>query len=277
MTARKRQTEATRGTGPVIVDPAVIRQVLAHADRTSYVAAAARYQVSVRTVTRWQRRRRDAAAAGSVWPSDADVAHWRDRQPARSVASRRTQRWQVRRLAEGPLLVDPAGTARRLQALAALGYRYEDVAGVLGLSKSRARDLTLMRGAGRVHRDTAGAVAAAYEQLSMTHGPSPRCRALAASRGWPPPLAWDDESIDDPAARPVLGDADAVLFDEVAVARAVRGEQVHLRPVERREAVHQLAAAGLTRGAIAARLQISTRAVERHRATPRPTTDTAAA
>lgn len=43
---------------------------------------------------------------------------------------------------------------------------------------------------------------AAYDVLWMRPGPSSQARALAARRGWVGPLAWDDEVIDDSAARP---------------------------------------------------------------------------
>jgi len=263
--------EQRRGTGPAIVDPAVVRQILDHADRSSYAAAAARHGVSVRSITRWQQRRRAAAAAGAVWPSDADVTAWHQRQPTRVSCRRRTQRWRVRRLAEGPLLIDATGTARRLQALAALGHRYEDVAALLQVGKSRARDLTVRHG-DLVHRDTAAAVAAVYDELSMVLGPSSRSRVLAANRGWPPPLAWDDDAIDDPAAGPHLGAAskradDAV--DEVAVHRATGGERIPLRPVESRAAVQRLSSARMSAAQIAERLNTTPRAVQRHRQTTR--------
>ena len=49
---------------------------------------------------------------------------------------------------------------------------------------------------------TAQLVRELYDELAMVTGPSQRARTLAAKHGWAPPLAWDDETIDDPAARP---------------------------------------------------------------------------
>lgn len=56
------------------------------------------------------------------------------------------------------------------------------------------------------------------------------------------------------------------LVDPVAVQRACDGERVRLTGLERREAVAQLSREGLTVAAIAGRLHMTTRSVERHRA-----------
>jgi DNA-directed RNA polymerase specialized sigma24 family protein len=118
----------------------------------------------------------------------------------------------------------------------------------------------------RVHRDTAAKVRALYNELSMTPGPSPRSRRLAKAKGWPPPLAFDDETIDDPDVQPNRGwGAVAEPIDEVAVLRALRSRDTRLRPVERAEVVRRLTDAGMSATEIAARLGIAPRSVQRIR------------
>jgi DNA-binding CsgD family transcriptional regulator len=80
------------------------------------------------------------------------------------------------------------------------------------------------------------------------------------------PLAWSDDKIDDPAARPskmVIHHHTAI--DEIAVQRASRGERVRLSRAERAEVVRRLTAAGLSAADIADRLGIAQRSVSRLR------------
>lgn len=98
-------------------------------------------------------------------------------------------------------LIGATGTRRRLQALAAIGYTIEHLCSQHGFARETLR--TLRRGSKReVSAVTAAAVEAAYAVLSMVPGPSSVSRDRAVARGWVPPLAWDDDAIDDPAASP---------------------------------------------------------------------------
>ncbi len=97
--------------------------------------------------------------------------------------------------------VPAVGTQRRLRALVAIGWTQEILCEELGWNPSNGS--RLFRGATpTVTAATAQKVAALYNGLSMTPGPSPRARAHAQQRRWAPPLAWDDDTIDDPHARP---------------------------------------------------------------------------
>lgn len=91
--------------------------------------------------------------------------------------------------------VDPLGARRRLRALVALGYTQTHLAQLLGLEKTYfwkiLHDET--RGISRGTDDTARRI---YDELHMRPGPSLRARRMAASKSWPPPLAYDD--IDNP-------------------------------------------------------------------------------
>jgi transcriptional regulator with XRE-family HTH domain len=101
-------------------------------------------------------------------------------------------------------LVDGTGTARRVQALCAIGWSLTAQAKRSGWE---AGNYAKLAQGGPVRSATARTVARLYDRLSMTPAPaSPsaeQVRKMAATRGWVPPLAWDDDEIDDPAAKPV--------------------------------------------------------------------------
>ena len=48
----------------------------------------------------------------------------------------------------------------------------------------------------------AGRISAVYDELWATPGPDKGVASKARTLGHAPPLAWDDDTIDDPAARP---------------------------------------------------------------------------
>lgn len=98
-----------------------------------------------------------------------------------------------------PSRVDGTGTRRRLQALIAIGHTGASLADRIGWSRTNIWNLIL--GDGLVSARTAAKVTSVYDQLWNQPGPSTRARNLAAKRGWPPPLAWDD--IEDPDAHPL--------------------------------------------------------------------------
>lgn len=96
--------------------------------------------------------------------------------------------------------VAPIGTARRLQALIALGHSQRSVAARLGMEETNLSALVYGK-QGQVSAGTARRVAAVFDQMAATPGNCSRSLNRAAKQGWVPPLAWDDD-IDDPAARP---------------------------------------------------------------------------
>lgn len=170
----------------------------------------------------------------------------------------------------GAQLVDATGTHRRLQALVALGWSQSKLARRLGILP--ANFPPFMRNE-RVLVRHAVAVRELYDQLSLT-GPTAasgyEARGItmalryAAERGWAPPLAWDDESLDDPTAKPlrVIGTRPTSRddVDEVAVDRVAAGDRtVRLTVAERRLVVLRLVEAGLNDQQIEARTGISDR------------------
>lgn len=94
-----------------------------------------------------------------------------------------------------PSLITSVGTARRLEALAVLGWPWPALEQRLSLPR---QTLMFRRARPRIRAGYAREVRDLYEQLSMRHGPSAHAAHRAAAKGWLPPLAWDDADLDDP-------------------------------------------------------------------------------
>lgn len=231
-------------------NPAIIRAALEHADRTSLTQAANKLGISRKAVTQWRDRR---AVLGGSWPTDVDIAEWRERQEE-SAEKRRWMRdrmadYRERRAALGHMHIDRTGTMRRVQGLFALGYTSRDLAPHLDVSPSRVSQI----GVGyweKVHIETAVKVLRVYNLFSMTRPDSwqaKRQRRHAEQVGWVVPLAWDDETIDDPNARPTgVGKSRRPRktdVDQIAVLRAAAGDRsIALTRAERFEVVRMLTA-----------------------------------
>jgi transcriptional regulator with XRE-family HTH domain len=117
---------------------------------------------------------------------------------------------RVDQLADGAI-VDGTGTRRRLQALVAAGWSQARLAGRLGMLPTNFGPLIL--GQRQPTAGTARRVADLYDELwnvapdaasGYQAGAISRARRHAARAGWAPALAWDEDTIDDPAARPNL-------------------------------------------------------------------------
>ena len=94
------------------------------------------------------------------------------------------------------------GAVRRVRALQAMGWSYEAMGEHTPGNRWLARNVVCQPGEW-ITRDTHDQIVALYDRLAMTHGPSAITGRRAARAGHAPPLAWDDDAIDDPAARPV--------------------------------------------------------------------------
>jgi len=166
-------------------------------------------------------------------------------------------------------MVPTTGTSRRMKALAAIGYGWEAQARFLGISRNSAWR-TGNEYYRCVSRSRAREVADMYDKLSMLPAPdgeaSVKARNTAARHGWAPPLAWDDDTIDDPRAQPNLGAARGpALPDEAAVTLAVEGRRGDIgRPLnraEKHEAVRRLRKLGWSSVRIGRHLGMSTDSV----------------
>lgn len=161
--------------------------------------------------------------------------------------------------------VDVSGTRRRIQALSRAGWPMQHLAELLGVTVSTISAYTKPTRK-RVLVRVARAVRAVYDDLAMTPGDSKRAAMWAERRGWPPPLAWDDESIDDPAATPWTPTADRDDVDPVVVARAVAGDRpARMSRAERAEATRVLTERGLSAAQIADLIGVTDRTVTRMR------------
>jgi AraC-like DNA-binding protein len=173
------------------------------------------------------------------------------------------------------------GARRRIQALLAIGWRHEEITATMLQTQpecgTRSQMVLHQRG-NWIARRTHDAVAAAYDQLSMTPGPSAKTRRLAAKYGYAPPLAWDDASIDDPDAQPDRGADDQAVLDEVLIERLIAGyaraePKAGVRPApEVVEAVVRLHTRGLSDREIGDRIGYTASGVQvmRHRVDQQP-------
>lgn len=105
-------------------------------------------------------------------------------------------------------VIHATGTVRRLRALVTLGWSQAKLAQRMGITPP---NFTTTINADRVLVRTARTVRGLYDELWNQAPPedthrdkiaASRARNVARSRGWVSPLAWDDDSIDDPEARP---------------------------------------------------------------------------
>jgi len=159
-----------------------------------------------------------------------------------------------------PKWLDQTGTTRRLRALTAIGWPNLDIAECAGLDGSYLAQMT--KGQRRLTAATVDTVRRAYNGLSM-HVPadsygSNRARLRALDRRWFPPLAWDDETIDDvdalPCLLPPVGLVDRDL--ELTVQHVVAGHDVEVTQPARWEIVRRLPDARSCEVAVLARCPV---------------------
>lgn len=138
--------------------------------------------------------------------------------------------------------LDTQGTARRLQALVAMGWGYlalERETGIpdseLALHATKQRDY--------IFPSTAAKIAAAYDRLSMRLPPAntggerqsiTKAKRRAERNGWAGPLCWDD--IDNDEA-PDYGGGQDTDIDPVVVMRLLEGQRVTSTKAEKEAAM----------------------------------------
>jgi len=134
-------------------------------------------------------------------------------QPSKTISAVNAQRLlAVQTEPASGAKVSITGTTRRLQALVAIGYTQSDLAVRIGITS--ANSTRLFHGRGCVLASTALRIESIYDQLAMIPGPSGRARAHARKYGWAPPLAWDDDDINDPTTAPALLQTEMVTFSD---------------------------------------------------------------
>lgn len=160
--------------------------------------------------------------------------------------------------------VDSTGAVRRIQALVALGWSQSKICVRLGIQRSNFTDISQ----GRRTEITVAydkAVRALYAEWSMQLPPqaghrdriaASRSRNYAKAAGWVPPLAWDDDQLDDPTAVP--GAVEAVDMDPVRVQRRMYGDKdVRLNTAEKAELVRRMIANGVPKNDIERRTGVN--------------------
>jgi transposase-like protein len=180
-------------------DLTFVKTVLDSADTIGVRATSRQYGIHYTALGKWKQIR---AAHGGNWPTPAHVAEQQERQNQNTV---RRARQKYRRV-NGNVQVPSLGTARRLQALRALGYRLSDLAPLLGVTKARVAHLSTPLSA-KVGPNTVATVNALYDRLHMTPAPGPthvveRLQREAVTKGWAVPLAWIGD-MDDPDTVPL--------------------------------------------------------------------------
>lgn len=120
----------------------------------------------------------------------------RGRPPASLVERPTYEKFMALRLEDClavPTLVDSIGVVRRIHALQFLGYGPNDIAEGVGVSVSMIYQYLRAQ---QCLSTTVSAVHDAYVQMRNGHGQSAHSYWKARREGWPPPGAWDDETID---------------------------------------------------------------------------------
>lgn len=206
-------------------------------------------------------RRQITAQAQTSDGTMAKLFGYGKREPSKRITRDLAERLLAVRfaLADGQR-VSGLGTARRLQALVALGYSQAYLAGRLDMTASNFTPLA--HGRRGVLVGTANRVRDLYDELSMKVPPAntrrerqsvSRARNFAKAHGWPPPLSWDDERIDDPDYHPRKWSGGKRGLDHAVVQRFLDGREKPGRKFSHEEAaeiVRRLRLEGMTEGAI---------------------------
>lgn len=197
--------------------------------------------------------------------------------PCRLARHRYVAAWRTGQATERRT-VPIIGTRRRLQALTVMGWSPPEIAERVGMDSQIVRRLRSNEASSPRYGDTATVLAttktrveAVYDQLWNVASPGPkatRMRRLAQANNWAPPLAWDDDTIDDRTAHAwsSTGPSTSGLVDDVAVDQAIHGRPVRLSKSDVREVVQRMTDAGYSAAAIAERLGVSERTIVRKRA-----------
>ncbi|KQU52179.1 hypothetical protein ASG84_25465 [Rhodococcus sp. Leaf278] len=160
-------------------------------------------------------------------------------------------------IAPDAAVVDATGTIRRVRALVAFGYTAEGLTVELAGQVSACTVHELVRGyrtqcLARVARS----IKRLFDRLQLIPGTSQRSRNHAVKRRWALPFQWDEDTIDNPAAKP-----EPVRLPRSRSPKPQSPEVKSLRV----QKVAELTRTNLSANEIATRLNISSRQVVRDR------------
>lgn len=155
------------------------------------------------------------------------------------------------------IILTAAGMIRRVQALHHQGWSCASLAREVGCHEESLQEA--LRNREYSTKRLQVAVAETYDRLWNTPCQdhpriTGRARGRARRENWAPPMAWDDDTIDDPRARPVglIGTGvDLAGYDESRIERRILGDRtVRLHRGETAEVVRRLIADGWSQNAI---------------------------
>ena len=113
--------------------------------------------------------------------------------------------------------IDATGTQRRIQGMIAMGYSCAALARMLNTPVQVVSQISLKYRT-QTTANFAERVASLAKGLQLRPGPTTgagkQARNRAIRHGWVPLLAWDEDSIDDPLARPVVAKSRTMRFPE---------------------------------------------------------------
>lgn len=121
--------------------------------------------------------------------------------------------------------IDATGTQRRIQGMIALGYSCAALARMLNTRVQVVSQISLEY-KGQTTANFAERVAGLAKDLQLRPGPTTgagkQARNRAIQHGWVPLLAWDEDSIDNPLARPATAKSRTMRFpDKYAEMREI--------------------------------------------------------
>jgi hypothetical protein len=129
-----------------------------------------------------------------------------------------------------PYFLDATGTRRRVEGLLAMGWTGNQIAAAAGLSGGTHAARIGARGR-CVKQQTVDGMKRAAALLGGAPGPSALTKGHARALGYVPLWAWDDDTIDDPAAVPAVA-PDGEVVDEVAIERAIQAARAGRPPTK---------------------------------------------
>lgn len=149
---------------------------------------------------------------GWTWEQIGEAAGVSPSQPC-ALANGKHKRMR-REIAEALLRVAPAparshrrmdttGARRRLRALQWMGWSMREIGARVGRPGS---SLSTQMYRGAMSAALIVDIGRVYDELAHLPGPSKISATKARRTGFAPPAAWDDATIDDPAAVPDMGD-----------------------------------------------------------------------
>ena len=167
-----------------------------------------------------------------------------------------------------PLTISAIGTARRIQALVAMGWCYRYISSQLECTDHTAVMRWAKGDTPTVRRDSAAAVARLFNRLALIGPPetnrherraATQARRIAQRSGWVTALAWDD--IDNDQAPLGMRSAHSNrdydgrdIVDEATVLRILAGEVLPTNNAEKREVMRRWLAAGKSERSLTERM-----------------------